>query len=107
MMNDGKALDVTNLTVHHVCEFIRQNASRLTVGEREQIIMEIRISQQRSTERAKAAIGVGDQVQFVSSRTGEMLKGVVQKINTKTVQVYVATTKQTWRVAPTLLKNAA
>lgn len=99
-------METSTVSLHDVLTFLRENGSTLTVNERKSIIAELNVSAQIAAHRAKAALCVGDAVTF-PTKGGKIVKGVVKKINTKNVDVWVAEVMQTWRVAPTLLKNAA
>ena len=51
-------------------------------------------------------LGVGMQVEF-TDKIGNTFAGKITKINTKTVEVFVAKTSTRWKVTPSLLRIAA
>ena len=58
-------------------------------------------------QRHKAfSLGIGARVEF-SDKLGNKITGVVLKINPKTVMVKADRTATTWRVTPSLLRQAA
>lgn len=69
------------------------------------ICNEFKTIQSRKALNAKAALSVGDTVEWTSTRTGKSVAGELIKINRKNAKVQVGIT--TWTVPMTMLKVVA
>lgn len=70
----------------------------------EDLMFVAKAAQQRAVGASKAALKIGDEVQFDAKSRG-IKRGILIKKNPKTFQVLVGSV--TWKVSPTLLKKAA
>lgn len=94
---------MTQLTAQDVLDALRNPAVAFTDA---QIRQGFEILQTRHRQLQALAVHnfkAGDQVEF--DHKGKALRGVVTKVNQKTVAVKVDW--QNWKVAPTLLREAA
>lgn len=65
-------------------------------------VQAINYKMKEAQSRAVYSFRIGDKVSF-TTRSGELIKGTVSKINQKTVTVNTSTS--TWKVSGTLLKK--
>jgi hypothetical protein len=70
----------------------------------EDLMFVAKAAQMRASNASKAALKIGDEVQFDAKSRG-LKRGILIKKNPKTFQVLVGSV--TWKVSPTLLKKAA
>jgi hypothetical protein len=77
-----------------------RNADVATINE---IIREIKERQRSLQQEIATSFRKGQAVQF-TARRGEVVKGIVEKVNRKTI--VVKTDLVTWKVSPSLLRAA-
>ena len=76
-------------------------STELTNDELTSIIEAVKWNRSRLTERTKAQLRVGDNVEFTSSKTGRLTRGFVTKVAIK--YVTVNTGMGLWRVPANML----
>lgn len=90
----------------HVVDSIKADIKTIDdMAQLQQLMDAIQVQAQKIRMRICAQLRPGDRVEWKSIRLkGTMMSGVVTKVNRKTVAV-LADNRQTWKVAPTLLKK--
>lgn len=66
--------------------------------------MAVKFARNQIVQRNKSALRVGDDVKFVSSRSGQFVRGQIQKINRKYIIVRESNSFSTWRVPANMLE---
>lgn len=73
----------------------------LTNDDLNTVIEAVKYARQRLTQQTKRQLGMGDTVQFTSTKTGRTMQGTVQKIAIK--YITVRTQEGLWRVPANML----
>ena len=90
-------------TVQDICNAIA--FGNLNNDDLNTVIESVKFARKRLTQKTKAAMMLGDRVQFTSTKTGRTLQGTVQKIAIK--YVTVRTQEGLWKVPANMLSVVA
>jgi hypothetical protein len=94
--------ETKQLTLNDVMDFIMKSDKFDPQAER-QVVLALKLRRESSRASARNKFVYGQPVQF-TSRTGQMIKGTVTKVNRVTIHVLANGVR--WRVSPELLQKA-
>lgn len=94
------------MNVNDICKDILRMDSLAELSTlSKQVNMAIKMRYNELQRRKAVSFGVGSRVEF-TDKLGNVVTGRILKINPKTVQVQADRTMVTWRVTPSLLRDA-